>query len=224
MARTFAVGDHLYYPGPASGSWTTGTIAFRFKHTSTAVMLMAQIGPASTLNDGFDILANPFSVGRIFAEGYAGTGGAKVQVASPASPAYNDGALHSMVFVWDRANGSTSTLYIDGASVGTGVATAAWNLGGGSGNPRIGLGDDTSGFYTDYAGTLSDFAVWGDAKLNADEIAALAKGFPAHLIRPTSLSVHIPLVRDTHDLRGGVATTTVGTSVSDHPKNVGGAV
>lgn len=223
MARTFASGDHLYYGDAPIGTWTTGTIAFWFKHTSTSVMTMVSIDFPGSTSFGFDILANPFSVGRVFVEAFNNST-ARVQIASSGTPAMNDGSWHHAAYVWDCASAGLNNFYVDGASVGTANASSGWAVGA-VGNPaRIQLADDTTGFYSDYVGSLADFAVWSNAQLNADEVSALYKGFPAQLIRPTSLEMHVPLVRDTHDLRGRAVSATVGGSVADHPRGVGGAV
>jgi len=51
-------------------------------------------------------------------------------------------------------------------------------------------------------------------QLTADEIAALSKGFPPNLVRPTSLDMHVPLVRDVRDLRGRAISSLVGGRLS----------
>lgn len=223
MARTFASGDHIYYGDAPIAAWATGTVAFRFKHTGTAVMTMMSLDSPGSTSYGFDILANPFSVGRVFVEAFNNST-ARVQIASNPTPPSNDGNWHHLAYVWDTASGGLNTFYLDGASVGTANSSSGWTVGAVSFPARIQLADDTTGFYSDYAGSLADFGLWSNAQLNADEVAALAKGYPAHLIRPTSLEMHVPLVRDTRDLRGRAVSAIVGTTVSDHPRVIGGAV
>jgi len=64
---------------------------------------------------------------------------------------------------------------------------------------------------------IAEVGIWNVA-LNADEIAALAKGFRPDQIRPQSLRFYTPLVREIIDVRGGLALTTAGITVATHPR------
>lgn len=55
-------------------------------------------------------------------------------------------------------------------------------------------------------GKLAEVGIWNVA-LNADEVAALAKGFSPQLIRPASLVHYYPLIRGTVNTGGGSTTT-----------------
>jgi hypothetical protein len=223
MARSFnGSGDRIRFGAPDT-SWTVGTVSFRFKHTSTSVMTMVALEQDNGRN-GFAILANPFSVGRIYVEGYPGTSPAAVSIATSGTPAANDGVYHHCGFCWNFAASSTNKFYYDatdqGANSGSG---AAWGWAAGDITEQIAIGEDYGPFYSDYNGSIADFALW-DVQLNADEIAALSKGVSPNRIRPTALQMHVPLVRDVRDLRGRSVASLVGGTVVDHPRLVGGAV
>lgn len=69
---------------------------------------------------------------------------------------------------------------------------------------------------TFFDGNIAEAAVWS-AALDAAEIAALAKGVSPRLIRPQSLVMYAPLIRDPIDLKGA-ALTNNGATVATHPR------
>jgi hypothetical protein len=222
MARSFnGSTDRISLGSP--GTWNPGTIAFRFKHTSTSVMVLASI-VQNNARRGFSILANPFSVGRIYVECYPGSTPTAVGIASSGTPAMNDGNWHHCAFNFNQNNGQSNELFLDGTSVGAANASADWGwTHSGDISENIDIAKDPGGFYANYTGSLADYALWTGVQLTADEIAALAKGVPPNRIRPTSLEIHMPMVRDVRDLRGRAVSVTGGTVV-DHPRLDGGAV
>lgn len=60
-------------------------------------------------------------------------------------------------------------------------------------------------------------AYW-DVQLNADELAALGKGFSPRLIRPASLRYFVPGLRDANAVVGTTATATNLTYDDDNPR------
>jgi hypothetical protein len=90
-----------------------------------------------------------------------------------------------------------------------------------SGVNRTGIGYHiTSGSRTVFTnGRIAEAAIW-DVALDDAEIAALAKGFRPSLIRPASLRLYVPLVREVADYSRGVALTTSGPLVADHTRRV----
>jgi hypothetical protein len=106
---------------------------------------------------------------------------------------------------------------LDGTSGGSSASTA--------GNTEVCL-NGSSGYgsvsnpFTN--GQTAELAIW-DVVLNADELAALAKGFRATRIRPNNLVFYAPVVRGKHDLCGG-RTLSLGVgseTVTDHPRVFG---
>ena len=75
-----------------------------------------------------------------------------------------------------------------------------------------------------YEGYLAEFSVW-DAELTADEITSLYRGAKADVIRPQSLKVYVPLVRNHTDTRGLTTSITSNfpsaAAVKDHVRRYG---
>lgn len=106
---------------------------------------------------------------------------------------------------------STSrTVYINGGNSGSNTTSRVLT----TPNRWIVAGSQTSlGVVTpSYQGRLSEFAIWNVALTQAD-ISSLYTGAKATLVRPTSLKVYIPLVRDVLDLTS--STTAINGVVSD---------
>lgn len=79
---------------------------------------------------------------------------------------------------------------------------------------HIGALDGTSTF----DGDMSEIAMWNEA-LTQSEVAALAKGAAAYLVRPHALRFYAPLIRDLTDIRGGLAITNNNSAtVTTHPR------
>lgn len=71
---------------------------------------------------------------------------------------------------------------------------------------------------TAFDGDLSELAIWNEA-LTQSEVAALAKGAAAYLVRPHALRFYAPMIRDLIDIRGGLAiTNTNSATVTTHPR------
>jgi hypothetical protein len=132
-----------------------------------------------------------------------------------------DSATGYSANTWHHAAGvfasSTSRIaYIDGVG---GTAETTSRTPGTMNTTRIGVtvgGGSRTGYMN---GRLAEIAIWNVA-LNDDEIMALAKGYRPSLIRPASLRLYVPVVRDILDIRGGVTLTTNGTTVSEHVKRI----
>lgn len=85
-----------------------------------------------------------------------------------------------------------------------GKSPSAWNLGRDSFGSRL------------IDGRIAEFAMWS-ATLTSDDFAQMARGFCPAFIKPASLNVYMPLVRDLVDVREGVAITNNGSAmVADH--------
>jgi hypothetical protein len=80
------------------------------------------------------------------------------------------------------------------------------------------IGDNVSTFWASYVG---DIAGHWSAQLDAAEIAALAKGFAPPRVGPASLIFHAPIIRETGELKAGLAATVTGATVSEHCRIVG---
>jgi hypothetical protein len=134
---------------------------------------------------------------------------------------FADSATGYSANTWHHAAGvfasSTSRIaYIDGVA---GTTETTSRTPGTMNATRIGVtvgGGSRTGYMN---GRLAEIAIWNVA-LNADEIAALAKGYRPSLIRPASLRLYVPLVREVGDYSRAVTLTTSGTTVADHTRRI----
>lgn len=118
-------------------------------------------------------------------------------------------AWHQIGFVFNTSTLATPTIYIDGASVTvsanggeTAVSAGTWRFGNRSDGLR------------GWDGLLAEGALWS-AGLDAFEFAALGRGYSPILIRPQSLVLHEPMLRDNVSTLLAAATIT-GTAVQPH--------
>ncbi len=129
------------------------------------------------------------------------------------------GAWHHILVTYDASSTANDpVIYVDGVSVtvtentapvGTFTAVACdWSVG----NRKLDSARSWDGY-------LAEFAIWDGVILTAAEAAALGKGVSPHLIRPTSLRVYLPLLRDNTNLKGAAPTVT-GTAVQPHPSMI----
>jgi hypothetical protein len=79
---------------------------------------------------------------------------------------------------------------------------------------RVGRSETNNAWST---GGFAELAVWTET-LNAAEIASLAKGFTPDKIRPSSLMLYLPLVRDIGDPVAAATLTDASSTVTDHPR------
>lgn len=115
------------------------------------------------------------------------------------------------VFSGDAAR----AVYLDGAGKGT----DSTNVGNGI-IEDFEIGRQPSTTATSYlSGDVAEAAVWNVALTDA-EVAILAAGYSPLFVRPQSLVLYVPLVRDAdEDIVGGVSLSAPnGASVSTHPR------
>ena len=82
------------------------------------------------------------------------------------------------------------------------------------------IGDNVSTFWASYVGDIAQTGHWS-AQLDAAEIAALVKGFAPPRVHPASLIFHAPIIRETGELKVGLAATVTGATVTEHCRIVG---
>lgn len=120
--------------------------------------------------------------------------------------------------VWSHACGVVASTtdrkaYLDGGGVGTNTVAR---------NPaslaeiNIGALRHVGGVGSFFDGYIAEVGFW-NAALSADEVAALAKGYPPTKVRPENLVMYLPLVRDVMEL-GGASFNTSGTAAAPHPR------
>ncbi len=179
---------------------------------------LGNVSPASYCDSGnknghLFILNNSGSAGKLTVDGNDATAN-RIRLVTTST--VNNGAWRHIAFNYDRANGGANALFVDGTSEATGNSSAAWTYGS-SGLSLI-LGDAPDAFWGSYVGNFAGFAHW-NAKLDAAEIAALAKGFSPMLVRPSALLEFAPLIRSAHEIRTGLTPSVTGTSAATtHPR------
>ena len=67
-----------------------------------------------------------------------------------------------------------------------------------------------------FNGRIANVGIW-NVELTAAEVASLAKGVAVDHVRPQSLVLATPMIRDVTDKKGGALTAT-NTTVADHPR------
>jgi hypothetical protein len=174
----------------------------------------------STSRKGWGGLINN-TAGKITFQGLSTTATALISLVSTTS--INDGNPHHVAFNYNRASGGANQLYIDGIQEASGNSSNVWT--DSSTGFFIEAGDQLDAFWPTYVGDLWELAHYKGSQLTADEIVALAKGHSPKLVSPANLAFYAPLVRDTHDVRGGFAVNAIsGTTVIPNGRELGGAV
>ncbi|MER8431383.1 LamG domain-containing protein [Mesorhizobium caraganae] len=205
MAINFAGGTDLIDYGNGGSSWVTGCFAFWMKTTqATANALPAALWARATSRHGSGFVLNN-TAGKILAQGYDSS---TPRMLVSSTTTVNDGNWHHVALNFDTQNGGSNTLFIDGRQEATANSSAAWPI---NFTGELFLGSAPT-FWPSYVGDLAELGLWFNRKLDAAEIAALAKAFSPSKIAPTSLGFHAPLVRSANSRAGGVTPTITGTT------------
>ncbi len=194
MARAFNGSQRIDVTGKFS-SPATVTIAGWARSTETDnKQIMLAIG-----GDGLNL---GFRFGSVYGFHYDGSYREFSFVGSCA-----DNTWYHLAFVCNPG-GATQKVYLDGAEIFSDTQSTAISYP--SANSTIG----GNGVFDLLSGNIAELAVWG-AALTADEVVSLAKAFSPALIRPASLLMYAPLVRDIVDIKGNTLAN-VSSTVSDH--------
>lgn len=134
--------------------------------------------------------------------------------AADSATGYSANTWHHAAAVF--ASATSRVAYIDGVG---GTAETTSRTVGTLTTTRIGV-TVGAGVRTQYMnGRLAEVAVWNVA-LDAAEIAALADGYRPSLIRPDSLRMYVPLIREVADYSRAVSLTTSGPVVAVHTRRI----
>jgi hypothetical protein len=125
------------------------------------------------------------------------------------------------VHVFDgSASGNAKLLgYINGVSsiteyaVGSITATATPDS---SNTESFSIGRDSIN-NTWSSGDFAEVAIWHEA-LTAQDVNSLSKGFSPASVRPDSLKLYMPLVRNIIDYKANLTLTNTNTTVANHPR------
>jgi hypothetical protein len=217
MARNFAnATDCLHFAEPDAQP-TQGCFAFWMKSTQATANVALPTYWSNTGRNGWGLLMNA-TAGKITAQGWDSS----LRLNFTGAVTVNDGNPHHVAFNFHRGAGFSNQLYVDGALDNSQNSSASWGSGGT--NFWYQLGDNVDAFFPTFVGDLWECAAWYGAQLNADEIAALAKGASPQTVRPGLLRFHAPLVRDTKCLRRLAIASQVGGTASPHGRILGGTV
>lgn len=214
MARLFtaASSEYLIAPDRAGFDGTDGTAACCFKTSASGShqnMLRRDAGSGT------------FGVNRMFLLRVSDVDKVQVQLIIGGVPGvvsastFNDGAWHhaAATWSWDGIN-TTVRLYVDGSLEGSATDGSSFSA---STEPiYIGANANNGSPVEFFDGSLAECATWSVA-LTAAEIATLSKGYSPAQIRPGSLALYVPLVREIVDHKG-TAPTATGTAASAHPR------
>jgi hypothetical protein len=122
---------------------------------------------------------------------------------------------------WQHAAGvftsnASRTVYLNGGNSATN--TIPWPAPSGVDAIRVASrpSGGVEGLFFD--GQIAEVGIW-NAALTQPEIASLAKGMTCDKVRPQSLVLYAPLVRDLQDVKGGLTITNNNTAtVANHPR------
>lgn len=213
MARNFAGGTDSIRYGGFSGV-TTGAFAIWVKTTSvTGGVAVVGLWNGSS-RTGMGVTFE--NTGKMSLLGYDATT-ARVNLASATS--VNSGNWTHIGVNFNTASGSSQQIYINGALDASTTASAVWSF---ASTTNV-LGDSIDAFWASYVGDMAEYGIW-DRNLTADEMAALGKGYAPPQVATDALNFYAPLVRDHHNKTDSTVSAFTGTTVSDHPRILGGMI
>jgi len=140
------------------------------------------------------------------------SGGDQRITAAADSAMFTNGTWASHVFTWSDS-GDDEKLYVDSVQKGSRTSTLTTST---LSVINCTIGNYSETFDFPAHASMADFAQWS-VVLTADERVAYDKGFSPQMIRPASLLVYLPLVRDVLDVKGSAFTNTGGTA-APHPR------
>lgn len=218
MARSFAGGtDGVAYasPGNLSTAWSHA-FWMRTTQATTDAAPVTFIQPTAV--SGYAAFINR-TAGKLSLEGKNGAGTVRISLTGTAT--VNDGAWHQItITATGQSTGDTVAIYVDGTLDTSGTNSGAWSF---TASSIPCLGDSNVAAWASYVGEVAEFGIWSKT-LDAAERASLAAGFSPKVVATRSLELYAPLVRDARELVFGVSATVTGSSVSDHPRTMGGAI
>lgn len=133
------------------------------------------------------------------------------EIAQPGTGSWN----HVGVTYDGGSSANTPVMYLNGVSQSVTTNVAASGSINTNSDPYV-IGNRTNDNARVWDGSLAEFAIW-NVILDAAEMAALGAGISPLLIRPASLVLYVPLVRELLDVKNAPPTKT-GTAVQPHPR------
>lgn len=164
---------------------------------------------STTANNGQRIFAGAASFNAESTE--AGAANSAVTTVAPSVNTWHHGCG-----VYDSATDRRA--FLDGGNKGT--ATASRTFSATIDRTTLCARLRTNAIAQQQDGRLAEVCVW-NASLTDAEVASLATGIRPSLIRPSSLVLYVPMIREVLDLaRNNVLTVTGTPTVIEHPKRI----
>lgn len=131
---------------------------------------------------------------------------------APQFPFTFDGTMCSLIVTYDGGAGTKVAAYVDGVSKT--ITSQPANTTIGSGQTVASIGADAT--FRGMNGRLAELAIYNRV-LTAGEIAMHTAGYTTNHF-PRGRIFCAPLVREVHDIVGGLTGAITGTTVSAHPR------
>lgn len=124
-----------------------------------------------------------------------------------------DGTMRSVVISYDGSAGTKVTAIVDGSSQVVALQPTCTTIGSVTGGSS---GFAMTGAGYRFNGRICDVGVYNRV-ITAAEAAQHAAGYSCKTF-PRGLIFYAPLIREVHDIAGGLTGTITGTTVADHPR------
>lgn len=218
MALTFAAGAFVNIITNTILEFTTGTVGIWFKRSGRPAgnqpVIFCKHSSISSAEGFAFYLENTVGANQdtvnLFGTNNSAQTAFSIKAATPTT--IWDGYWHMASANLNIANASTQTVYVDGLSRNTGVASRAWDLGGAPQPVRLARSPDT--FWGSFDGSLAHMFYYNEQLTDAEHMA-LYNGVSPYTIRPHALLLYMPLT-DVQALRNSMSNiepfaTTSGT-------------
>jgi hypothetical protein len=129
------------------------------------------------------------------------------------------GTWHHVAGSWNTTANQPQQVWIDGVKSGP-TASNRTPVAGNLNRTLLGSTYVSSALTQYLNGRIAEAAIW-DVVLSDAEVSSLAKGFRSDLIRPASLKLYLPLIREVQDVRAGLSFTNNATAAAAHVRRIG---
>lgn len=202
--------DYIQYASAAVTAYPFTMSCWFYADSLSAARTLMCVGPTSAAAAQQRIYALSTEVGANSEGG--GTNASAVTTTAPSTSVWSHAAG---VF----ASATDRRAFLNGGSKGTNTTSVTFSTA--LNRTLIGVRLRSNTYAQGMDGKIAECAIW-DTDLTDDEVASLAKGVRADLIRPQNLAFYAPIIRETIDVVGALAPTTNGTpAVYQHPKRYG---
>lgn len=189
---------------------TPFTMACWFRVTSAGTNRTLMSIENSTATDGWRLICSGTNVIR-----FAGRSNNTITFQLDTTATWTANTWHHACAT--SASNSNRSIYLDGGNVITSSTTVTAPAAART-NITIGAAANTGQPFT---GQIAEVAIWNEV-LTASEIASLGKSMSPSLIRPQSLRVYIPLIRELNELSSRLSLQAIsGPTVDTHPRIYG---